>query len=112
MLVSLKHELLQKLKQLNIEVCRCDMCKGTGMIGVTEWINDAGVVDHSWSGEYCDKCNGLGFFIPEDNGVLFLCPTCKGKESAHYHYCKTCHGLGFIDWIENVTRRAANDWYL
>lgn len=112
MAASRKQEIIQKAKKLNVQFNKCEHCNGTGLIGVVSWINGAGVMDHSWSGEYCNKCEGLGFYIPDDNGVLFLCPTCNGKISQYRYPCEKCGGIGFVDWIENVTRRAVNDWYL
>jgi len=110
---SRKIPILNKIIELDLQVDNCSWCKGTGLTGSTEWLNDAGVIDHSWTGEYCIKCNGYGFHLPDKDFVLYFCEQCNGRGYGGYHNttCKVCGGEGIIYWIDNL-RGKQNVGYL
>jgi DnaJ-class molecular chaperone len=100
-----KPSILKKIKELNLQVNQCLYCNGTGLFGVSDWLNDAGIMDHAWTGEYCDKCNGLGFSLPDKDFVLYLCDHCNGTGFQYNNYhnlCFTCKGEGVLDWIQFI----------
>lgn len=99
---SKKHAILKKLYELNLEVNNCKYCQGTGLAGVTSWINDVGILDHSWDGTYCDRCNGLGFHLPDKDFVLYFCSKCNGDGRTGYEICSSCGGEGIVYWIDHL----------
>ena len=96
---TLSHEELIELK--------CTKCFGTGLSGV---FKHGEISDSSWSGEYCDACNGVGYLISINfinNGVIFFCQECNGTGFSPISYnnnfkCKKCNGNGKLNWLENV----------
>lgn len=98
-----KFSILKKIIELNLQIDQCRYCNGTGLFGVYERVNEDGIVDHAWSGEYCDKCNALGFHLPDKDFVLYFCEQCNGRGYSGYHNrCKVCDGEGVIYWIDNL----------
>lgn len=99
---SKKGAILKKIEELNLKVDKCVYCNGTGLFGVFSWLNDAGVIDHSWPGEYCTRCNGLGFHLPDKDFVLYFCEQCHGDGRTGYEICRSCNGEGVVYWIDNL----------
>jgi DnaJ-class molecular chaperone len=103
-----KNVILNKVKELNLQIDPCKDCNGTGLSGVTTWINSAGVKDHTWGGSYCDNCNTFGFTLPDKDHVLYFCEYCGGLgyETTWYNLenniCKGCNGEGIVYWIDNL----------
>jgi DnaJ-class molecular chaperone len=85
---------------------KCKDCKGTGLSGVEEMTIEA-IRNHSWTGEFCSKCDGKGYLIkPEliNNTPFFTtCDDCKGEGFNKKGLCKKCDGVGFLDWVSNIT---------
>ena len=77
---------------------RCKECSGSGL---KEYYKNNNEKDYSWNGEYCDKCNGVGFGIEVQEEYLkklglIMCRDCNGVG------CSKCNQKGFVDWIEKV----------
>lgn len=107
-----KQYIVSRIKELHLKVRGCQECGGTGLIRFISYRNDAGVIDHIWGGEYCKECAGLGFFLPDEDHILFFCQDCHTDEGWRGNWCETCHSFGVVDWIQNVTRSVVNDRYL
>lgn len=79
-------------KGIITEAPECEMCNGTGLQGVTEF-SEGGF---SWDGRFCELCKGTGFKQSCYDGLLFVCPICKGGG------CGNCNNTGIVDWVENL----------
>lgn len=86
------------LKKYGIE--KCEKCRGSGLSGSFALSDGRG---HTWEGEFCDICQGIGYGPIEDiNEVVteifaeFKCSRCNGEG------CFKCNSKGFVDWIEHA----------
>lgn len=77
----------------------CKVCNGTGLEGVHK-IDRGG---HSWSGEYCNSCKGIGFLNPEQiSKEHYFCHRCNGTGKWDRYNCSLCRGTGMVDWLTHV----------
>jgi len=71
---------------------KCSSCKGTGLD--CYYKNESG--DYNWTGEFCEKCQGVGFIEYKPQEGMIVCKNCHGCG------CKECNDIGVMDWIEAI----------
>lgn len=82
-------------------VKKCKACDGTGLDGYSK--RHSG--DYSWTGQYCDKCYGIGYTHLDGllnlqiNDTTYICGKCYGVG------CPNCDDTGKIDWISHSMGR-------
>jgi len=92
------HSILRNLSgNPDFNISKCPMCKGTGLIGVS----DFGKGDKQWDGRFCELCNGVGFEQTSYKDILFVCKRCDGTGYGSYdeRECLQCNGRGIVDWV-------------
>ena len=79
---------------------KCSACKGKGLEGYHENSINGGF---SWNGEFCDKCEGVGYYEYKPKEGMVVCKSCNGCG------CNDCNDIGVMDWVDAM-RYGVTNW--